>query len=186
METLVSVRYSDLTLPSDAEIKEAQKLIAIAKANKIIVPQTALRDHFASLLDNQKFDNFAFIVEGKKIFTHKLILQIRSEYFRDLFSSGYDANELEIKDCSYDHFKAFLMYLYSDNCLINKDNSEALHKLGKLYHLDALVSRVEGKDVRGCTLIDDLDKLVANNLFSDVIFVIEGILLLLTPPFLLY
>jgi len=44
--TLVSVRYSDLTLPSDAEIKEAQKQIEIAKATKIVIPQMAIREQF--------------------------------------------------------------------------------------------------------------------------------------------
>jgi len=115
-----------------------------------------------------------FIVEGKKIYSHKLLLQLRSEYFRDLFASGYESQEIEIKDCAYAHFKEFLMYLYSDNCLINSENSEVLHRLGKQYHLDALVSRIEGKDIRGCTLIDDLEKLVTNSLFSDVTFVVEG------------
>lgn len=37
-KTLAAVRYSDLLLPSDAEIREAEKAIEIAKANTILVP----------------------------------------------------------------------------------------------------------------------------------------------------
>jgi protein-L-isoaspartate(D-aspartate) O-methyltransferase len=171
-ETLVSVRYSDLTLPSDAEVKEAQKQIAIAKANKIVVPQTAIRDQFRNLVDNQQFSDFMFIVEGKPIYAHKLLLQLRSEYFRDLFSTG-ECKMMEITDYTYDVFKEFLKYLYADNCLIN-ENSEQLYKLAKQLHLDALICRIEGKDATGCTLIDELDKLVGSNLYSDITFVVEG------------
>jgi len=137
-ETLVSVRYSDLTLPSDAEIKEAQKQIAIAKANQITVPQTSIHTQFANLVNNKHFSDFMFVVEGKKLHVHKLLLQLRSEYFRDMFSSGVVNGEIEIKDCSYDVFVEFLKYLYQDHC----ETSCQLLQLGKKYHVDGLVLKV--------------------------------------------
>jgi len=116
-----------------------------------------------------------FVIEGKKIFSHKLLLQLRSEYFRDYFLSNPNSKELELKDCgSYEVFKEFLRFLYADNCLISNENSEQLVNLGRQFHLDPLISRVEGKGSPCSTLIDDLDKLVANSLFSDISFIVEN------------
>jgi len=86
-----------------------------------------------------------------------------------MFSSGVVNGEIEIKDCSYDVFVEFLKYLYQDHC----ETSCQLLQLGKKYHVDGLVLKIEGKDTTGCSLIDDLDKLVNSPLFSDVTFCVE-------------
>jgi len=104
---------------------------------------------------------------------NKLFLQIRSEYFRDLFANGNTLQSLEIKDCSYALFREFLAYLYTDNCQISDDFSELL-RIAKQYHFDALCAKLERKDTVGCSLIDDLDKIVSNQLFSDITFFVEG------------
>jgi len=165
--TLVSVRYSDLTLPSDAEIKEAQKQIEIAKATKIVVPQMAIREQFKLLFESQNFHDFTFIIDGQKVFAHKLLLQIRSEFFRD----NLKGDEFILSNCSPVVFQEFLRYFYTDNCILFSDE---LMSLARQYHFEALIAKLEGRDASGLTLIHSLESLVNSVLFHDISFDVEG------------
>eukprot|EP01124_Arcella_intermedia_P021945 TRINITY_DN3166_c0_g1_i1.p1 TRINITY_DN3166_c0_g1~~TRINITY_DN3166_c0_g1_i1.p1 ORF type:complete len:580 (+),score=70.41 TRINITY_DN3166_c0_g1_i1:34-1740(+) len=176
VETLLAVRYSDLTLPSDAEIKDAKKLLDIAKANKIIVPQTVIREQFRNLVDNPIFPDFVFIVEGKKVMAHRLLLKLRSKFFVDYFSRPDAADFLEISDtnCKFHIFTEFLRFIYSDNCMITDENVDQLRFLANRFEILPLLAKVDGKEMPGCTLIDQFEKLVGSEEFSDVSFTVEG------------
>jgi len=63
-ETLINVRYSDLVLPSDAEIKEAEKEILRARAHNVVAEESTLLGELAQLINRQKFSDIVFIVEG--------------------------------------------------------------------------------------------------------------------------
>jgi len=165
MTTLVSVRYSDLTLPSDAEIKEAQKQIEIANATKIVIPQMAIKEQFCLLFGSQNFHDFIFFVEDKQFKAHKLILQIRSEFFRDKITG----DSMVIPNCSAAAFQEFLRYFYTDNC--NLTYTTELLYLAKEYHFESLINKLEGRD--SITLIHSLDHLVNNKAFSDIGFKVE-------------
>jgi protein-L-isoaspartate O-methyltransferase len=171
VNTLVSVRYSDLTLPSDAEVKEAHKQIEIAKATKIVIPQMAIAEQFKLLFESQNFHNFLFIVEGKQIFAHKLLLQIRSETFRECLGN---ANQLEVPNCTAVTFHEFLRYFYTDNCNITPANHAELTFLAKEFKFESLLAKLENRDCSSITLLHALDKLVSNSFFSDISFDVEG------------
>eukprot|EP01126_Amoeba_proteus_P053350 TRINITY_DN649_c0_g1_i20.p1 TRINITY_DN649_c0_g1~~TRINITY_DN649_c0_g1_i20.p1 ORF type:complete len:404 (-),score=96.96 TRINITY_DN649_c0_g1_i20:922-2133(-) len=85
--SLIDVRYSDLTLPSDAEIKEAEKEILIARAKKIIVPSDTIRLNFGRLLNNPCYSDLTFEIQGKTIYAHKLILAMYSNVFFETFQN---------------------------------------------------------------------------------------------------
>lgn len=81
------VRYGDLIVPSDAEIKEAQRQIErgeknvlycvinhTERARTIIVPPSTYQEDFANLLNNPNMADVTFTVEGKQIFAHRVIL----------------------------------------------------------------------------------------------------------------
>ncbi|XP_065335616.1 RCC1 and BTB domain-containing protein 1-like [Cloeon dipterum] len=69
--------------------------------------------------------NFTFIVEGKKIHVHKLILVMRSTVFRAIFYGKYfkdsSVRELTIEGSSYEAFHAFLKYFYTNEINLNDD-----------------------------------------------------------------
>ncbi|CAB3385487.1 Hypothetical predicted protein [Cloeon dipterum] len=69
--------------------------------------------------------NFTFIIEGKKIHVHKLILVMRSAVFRAMFYGNYfkdsSVRELTIEGCSYEVFHAFLKYFYTSELYLNDE-----------------------------------------------------------------
>lgn len=89
----MAVRYSDLILPSEAEIKDALRQIEQEKATRIIVPENDFVSDFAKLFNDpemsdvkfigtEKFDEFIFVV----IFISFFFLYIYSGRARDLWS----------------------------------------------------------------------------------------------------
>lgn len=144
--TLINVRYSDLILPSDAEIKEAQRIIERERAKKLVVPKSTLLTDLANLVGQEKFSDIVFIVEDKRVYAHKFILQIRSEHFRAMFSSGMresQAEEIEIKDCTYSIFIDMLKFIYTDNVELTDKNCVPLLELANYYKLDRLKAMCE-------------------------------------------
>jgi protein-L-isoaspartate(D-aspartate) O-methyltransferase len=145
-ETLMQVRYGDLVLPSEAEIKEAKREVQRAKAKKIEVPPSSILEELAALVNNPKLSDFAFIVDGKKIYVHKFVLSFRSEHFQKMFSSGMvesKATEMTITDFNYDTFLEFVKFLYTDNCTITADNCMQLLELSNYYKVDRLKALCE-------------------------------------------
>eukprot|EP01120_Amphizonella_sp_Union-15-10_P007828 TRINITY_DN2691_c0_g1_i4.p1 TRINITY_DN2691_c0_g1~~TRINITY_DN2691_c0_g1_i4.p1 ORF type:complete len:458 (-),score=91.86 TRINITY_DN2691_c0_g1_i4:95-1468(-) len=144
--TLINVRYSDLLLPSEAEIKDAQRLIEREKAKKISVPCSTLLGDLENLVGNENFSDLAFLVDGQKVFAHKFILQMRSEHFRAMFASGMresQAEEIEIKECSKEIFLDLLKFIYTDNILLTEKNCVPLLELSNYYKLDRLKAMCE-------------------------------------------
>lgn len=60
-EKLMGVRYSDLIVPSEAEIKEAVRQIELEKATRIIVPENDFVTDFAKLFNNSELSDVKFI-----------------------------------------------------------------------------------------------------------------------------
>jgi len=146
--TLINVRYSDLVLPSDAEIKSAEREIEIAKAKKLVVPVSTIISDFAALVANEKFSDIVFIVEGKKIHAHKFILQVRSDHFRTMFASGMkesQADEIEIKDCPCEIFLDMLKFIYTDDIELTDKNCVPLLELANFYKIDRMKAMCEYK-----------------------------------------
>lgn len=69
-----------------------------------------------SMVDSQVFSDVSFIVEGRNIHAHKLLLFARCEYFRRMFTSGYRESSdacITIPDVTYDAFLCVLSFLYT-------------------------------------------------------------------------
>jgi len=178
MTTLVSVRYSDLTLPSDAEIKEARKYIEIAKANQIVVPQTTIIAQFKFSLFNiyrsrgnsPCSPDVFFRVEGKSVPCHKLLFSIRSPYFKSLFTSNTHL-EIEIPEITEATFNEIVTFIYTDD--LDSKNEGVLAQWAQKFNIPSLITKL-AKTQPCPTLLDDLSKLVNNAELSDVVFVVEG------------
>jgi protein-L-isoaspartate(D-aspartate) O-methyltransferase len=144
--SLLQVRYSDLILPSETEIKEAKKIVARDRAKRILVPESTYLEQLRNLLNNPHLSDIVFNIEGKKIHCHKFILQLRSEHFQGMFSSGMkesSATELDIADFTYEPFMEMIKFIYTDECILTPDNCVSLLELSNYYKLDRLKAMCE-------------------------------------------
>ena len=79
---------------------------------------------------NESLSDVVFVVEGKRIFAHKVVLAARSQIFRDMLFGQTPLTtckrEIYINDCSALSFKNFIKYVYSGKIsLIGTDETES-------------------------------------------------------------
>lgn len=66
--------------------------------------------------NDEEFSDVTFVVQGQKVYGHKMVLSIVSDIFRAMFTTGFresDAMEIEIPDCSHAAFVAVMEYVYT-------------------------------------------------------------------------
>jgi hypothetical protein len=160
-KVLMAVRFSDLLLPSEAEIKEAYKQIEIEKAKNIYVPPEKIKGDILTLVNNKRFSDVTFEVQGTIFYAHKLILMNSSKYFESLLMTDESLSNIIIDDCDPKVFLAFLEMMYGGPiCIEMVENVELLiNKYSVRRDLTGQLPLLYG--------------LVGNTLFSDVEFVLE-------------
>lgn len=107
------------------------------------VEMKPLEADFRSMLDNRNFSDISFIVEGKQIYSHKVILCARSEYFRGMFSEytkESQLSEIKITDTSYPIFFSLLEFLYTNTIRSGFDIKDLLQlvTLSDYYRVEQL------------------------------------------------
>jgi len=143
-DIIASVRFSDLTLPSDAEVKEAFKAIEIAKANTIMVPAAATQGCFKTLVNNKYLSDVAFEVSGYTLCAHKLLLAFRSPFLNKLFTSPdpIPPQELIFVDCSKDAFLNLLNVIYGVSQIIEVEHHDHIFPIVTKFELQELVTQI--------------------------------------------
>ena len=66
--------------------------------------------------NDSEFSDVTFLVDGREIFAHKIILCTQSTYFDRIFKSGFRESkekQVLIEDCSADTFMVMMEYLYT-------------------------------------------------------------------------
>jgi len=66
--------------------------------------------------NDEEFSDVTFLVQGQKVYGHKMVLSIVSDCFRAMFTTGFresDQMEIEIPDCSHAAFLAVMKYIYT-------------------------------------------------------------------------
>ena len=66
--------------------------------------------------NDEEFADVTFLVQGQRVYGHKMVLSIVSDCFRAMFSAGFResaAMEIEIPDCSHAAFLAVMEYIYT-------------------------------------------------------------------------
>jgi len=144
--TFSQVRYSDLILPSEAEIQEAKRLV-VSERNKVIeVSENTILSELASCINNDTYSDVVFDCCGRTIYGHKFILQLRSEHFRCLFNSGFRESKsgvIDVVDFEYDVFMQIITFMYTGNCLITEENCSDLIRGSDYYQLHRLKEMCE-------------------------------------------
>jgi hypothetical protein len=75
-----------------------------------------LQNRLQHFFNEPEFSDVTFVVEGKRIYAHKLILCLVSDCFRAMFTTGFreaTEKEIEIPNCSYGAFHAMMVYIYT-------------------------------------------------------------------------
>lgn len=84
----------------------------------VLLPPCSHQDKLLRLLESGEISDVTFIVQGEEIRAHSLILSAFSDVFKAQFTSGMQeaaSKRVIIEDCKPSVFKAFLLYLYTEN-----------------------------------------------------------------------
>ncbi|CAB3385502.1 Hypothetical predicted protein [Cloeon dipterum] len=107
--------------------------------------KSSMYERFRNAFDNTETADFAFIVEGKKIHVHKMLLAISSDVFKGMFLGDFEdstAKEKIIDHFSYNSFYAFLKYLYTDEVDFTSELALDVYAVAHLYQ--AILFQAEG------------------------------------------
>ncbi|XP_008946315.1 PREDICTED: RCC1 and BTB domain-containing protein 2-like, partial [Merops nubicus] len=86
--------------------------------------------------DNPETADLKFLVDGKYIHVHKVLLKIRCEHFRSILNK--DDEIIEMSEFSYPVYRAFLEYLYTDSIRLPPEEAIGLLDLATLYRENRL------------------------------------------------
>jgi protein-L-isoaspartate(D-aspartate) O-methyltransferase len=142
VEPISSVRYGDLVIPSELEVKAAQLAVESKRAMTVTVPPNDLTTDLLRLVNCDEFSDIAFIVEGKRVPAHKFILVARSAHFRAMFTTGMresKESEITIPNCSLPTFLLILRFLYAgDVAAVNEVNAVEVLEAANYFKCDRL------------------------------------------------
>eukprot|EP01114_Cavostelium_apophysatum_P022001 TRINITY_DN7824_c0_g1_i4.p1 TRINITY_DN7824_c0_g1~~TRINITY_DN7824_c0_g1_i4.p1 ORF type:complete len:421 (-),score=124.42 TRINITY_DN7824_c0_g1_i4:41-1303(-) len=119
---LMSVRYGDLIVPSEVEIKEAQKILDREKATTIVVPENTFPGDLVNLMNSKELSDVTLLVENEPVYAHKVILAARSEFFKAMFFTGLkESHEATVPLPNVPHaaFMDILKFIYSGDLTLN-------------------------------------------------------------------
>ena len=95
-----------------------------------------MQQHFKDLLDNKKYVDVTFVVEGQPVPAHRLILASQSDYFDRLFygkmREANSSDEIPLPNAPLEAFRLLLEFMYS-GCL-DYDNQPL--QVSVLCHVD--------------------------------------------------
>jgi len=112
----------------------------------IQVPPPSLSADLATCINKAEHSDITFIVQGKPIHAHKVVMCARSEYFRGMFAHGMKeahASEIIIPDTRYETFLALVEFLYTDKDEVDLDGALELLRLANMYGVPRLSALIE-------------------------------------------
>ncbi|KAK9296481.1 hypothetical protein QLX08_009530 [Tetragonisca angustula] len=104
--------------------------------------ETNLADSLRDAFDDPTTSDLTIQAHGKSIHVHKAILKIRSNYFKMMFQEHWTENSqsvIEHEQFSYDAYKAFLKYLYTDEIDLPTETTLELLELANAYSENQLI-----------------------------------------------
>jgi len=98
------------------------------------------------MLNNSRFADVKFVVEGQTIHASKQFLAMRCEGFANTFESQMQRNEFPITDVSYDAFYKLLEFLYTGEIgALTLENLAQVYGISKAYGVDELANHCSGQ-----------------------------------------
>lgn len=111
--------------------------------NNVLYKTGNLSD-FETFLNNEKFSDVKFIVDGREFYAHKIILSKSSEIFAAMFEHDMKENltgTVVIKDISCEIFMEMFSFVYSGKVNNIEKIAESLYVAADKYALGELMSR---------------------------------------------
>jgi len=126
-------------------------------------PLNLLERNLKCYFNNEEFSDVTFLVEGRRVYCHRLVLSLASDCFKAMFTTGFKEStncaEIEIPNCSHETFLRMMEYVYTGkvsniDIFSGSDESICCNNLGKivelleladkffLYHLKQLCERL--------------------------------------------
>ncbi|XP_015440518.1 PREDICTED: RCC1 and BTB domain-containing protein 1-like [Dufourea novaeangliae] len=103
-----------------------------------------LMDSLMEAFDDSTTSDLTIRVQGKPIHVHMAVLKIRCQYFKTMFQGNLTENNqsvIEYCEFSYDVYRAFLRYLYTDEVDLPAESALELLNLANVYSVDHLKRR---------------------------------------------
>jgi N-acetylneuraminic acid mutarotase len=146
---------------NDIYILDAGKLAASEMSREAA---SALLHNLRRLVNSSLFSDVTFVVEGRRIAAHKVMLAAQSEHFRAMLTNGMretSAQEIEIPDWSYNCYVSMIEFLYTGTISdFSSSLASELLGLADAYALDDLRKLCEVTLTHSLTTEDVCDVLV--------------------------
>jgi len=167
---------------SDAEIRYEMKLGCTGKVDPIHAVQ--ISTNLERFFDGRYLSDVCFIVEGSKLYAHKIVLAARCLYFRAMFFSKMKeaiASVISVRSTRFSVFYTLIEYLYSDKVSFGPrlDDVTDLLQLSSEYNVDRLKEMCEKElaryvDVKTVLHIASIaEKVNANQLFKYCAYIMQ-------------
>ncbi|XP_030420926.1 RCC1 and BTB domain-containing protein 2 [Gopherus evgoodei] len=108
------------------------RLLSVEPDDHLTVAQSLKKE-----FDNPDTADLKFLVDGKYIHVHKVLLKIRCEHFRSILNNN-DDDVIEMSEFSYQVYRAFLEYLYTDCISLPPEDAIGLLDLATFYRENRL------------------------------------------------
>uniref|UniRef100_A0A671DIX7 RCC1 and BTB domain containing protein 2 n=1 Tax=Rhinolophus ferrumequinum TaxID=59479 RepID=A0A671DIX7_RHIFE len=108
------------------------RLLSVEPDDHLTVAESLKRE-----FDNPNTADLKFLVDGKYIYAHKVLLKIRCEHFRSSLEDSED-DIVEMSEFSYPVYRAFLEYLYTDSINLPPEEAVGLLDLATFYRENRL------------------------------------------------
>ncbi|XP_012592732.2 RCC1 and BTB domain-containing protein 2 isoform X1 [Microcebus murinus] len=108
------------------------RLLSVEPDDHLTVAESLKRE-----FDNPDTADLTFLVDGKYIYAHKVLLKIRCEHFRSSLEDN-EGNVVEMSEFSYPVYRAFLEYLYTDSISLSPEEAVGLLDLATFYRENRL------------------------------------------------
>ncbi|XP_027445120.1 RCC1 and BTB domain-containing protein 2 isoform X3 [Zalophus californianus] len=108
------------------------RLLSVEPDDHLTVAESLKRE-----FDNPNTADLKFLVDGKYIYAHKVLLRIRCEHFRSSLEDNQD-DIVEMSEFSYPVYRAFLEYLYTDSISLPPEEAVGLLDLATFYRENRL------------------------------------------------
>jgi len=114
---------ADLNLPNLLE--KCQTYLRGTNPVPLVVSEN-LKEELAALVNTDRLADVTFVVEGARVFGHRFILSLRSEYFRSIFTTGMKESaqqEITVPEVGKNEFVSILRFVYTgDTAVVTEEN----------------------------------------------------------------
>ena len=118
------------------------------------VPPSSLIADLHGMINNSSFSDITFLVEGRPIYAHKLLL-MRCSYFQALFTGNMRESTLDtipLEQIRYPTFLRILEYLYTDHVQIPLPDAMELFEAADLFCINRLKTMCEKRMLQSITV----------------------------------